>query len=222
MTKRNGTSSNDEPDWKALLQEATQDNYEHEIDNRKNLKLAGFIFASAVGLSVGLTAPFVFSRSSLPYMATPKDKVKRALQHLGKGKNGNGIFLDLGSGDGEAVYQAAKLGYRATGLELNFTLWAFSSIRRRLFWPKEIREKSNFIWGDMFKQDIQHVNTIMIFGVNPLMMPISQKLRSECSSGTHILSYRFAIPLAFDKQPDLLKAKIIYDEQEMRIYEARR
>ena len=89
MTKRNGTSSNDEPDWKAVLQEATQDNYEHEIDNRKNLKLAGFIFASAVGLTVGLTAPFVFSRSSLPYMATPKDKVKRALQHLGKGKSMN-------------------------------------------------------------------------------------------------------------------------------------
>ena len=215
MNKRRGTQSNDEPDWTSLMSDRGYD----DIDNRKNLRIAGFIFASAVGLTVGLTAPFVFSKSSLPYMATPKEKVRRALQHLSKGNNG-GVFLDLGSGDGEAVYQAAKLGYQATGLELNFTLWAFSSLRRRLFWPPEIRARSTFVWGDMFKQDVEHYNTIMIFGVNPLMTPLSQKLRAECPPGTHILSYRFAIPLAFQQRTDLLRAKIVYDEQEMRVYEA--
>ena len=194
--------------------------------NNKNLRVAGFVFASAVGLTVGLTAPFIFSRSILPYMATPKEKVKRALEHLGKGqitrKDPNppgGRFLDLGSGDGEAVYQAAKLGYQATGLELNFTLWAFASLRRRLFWPAEVRSRSRFVWGDMFEQDLREADTVMIFGVNPLMKRISQKLRTECPPGTHVLSYRFAIPLAYTDQPDLLQAKIVYDEQEMRIYQ---
>jgi len=40
-----------------------------------------------------------------------------------------GIFVDLGSGDGEAVLQAASLGYQCRGVELNFTMWAISQVR---------------------------------------------------------------------------------------------
>jgi hypothetical protein len=185
----------------------------------ENLKVAGFIFASTIGVIVGLTAPFVISKSVLPYMATPKEKVRRALQHLNKGTNG--VFIDIGSGDGEAVYQAAKLGYQSTGVELNWTLWAFSSIRRRLFWSPEERARSKFLWANLFEYNLKdaNANTVMIFGVSPLMKSLSQKLAAELSPGSHVLSYRFAIPTAFDKQPDLLRADIVYDNLEMRIYE---
>jgi hypothetical protein len=50
------------------------------------------------------------------------------------------------------------------------------------------------------------------------MKSLSQKIATECSTGTDVLSYRFAIPVAQDTDPELLKADIIYDEQEMRIY----
>ena len=40
-----------------------------------------------------------------------------------------GIFVDLGSGDGEAVLQAASFGYQCRGVELNFTMWAVSQVR---------------------------------------------------------------------------------------------
>ena len=192
------------------------------VEPNPNLRTAGFFFASTVGLMVGLTAPFVFTKSALPYMATPKEKVSRALKFLKKGESG--VFVDLGSGDGEAVYQAAKIGYRALGMETNFTLWAFSSLRRQLFWSSAERARSSFVWGNMFDyhldKDLQ-ANTVMIFGVTPMMKSLSEKLALECPSGTHVLSYRFAIPLKHEEQPQLLNAKIVYDQQEMRIYESK-
>jgi hypothetical protein len=49
------------------------------------------------------------------------------------------IFVDLGSGDGQAVYEAAKLGHNAVGIEFNWTLWALSSLRRLFFWPSHVK-----------------------------------------------------------------------------------
>jgi hypothetical protein len=183
---------------------------------KRNLQIAGAVVGSCILGIVGLTAPFVLSKSALPYMATPGPKLRRALQHLEKGKNG--VFVDLGSGDGEAVYQAARLGYRAVGIELNFTLWALSTIRRQFFWSAAERERSTFLWKNFFDYNLKDANTVMIFGVTPLMKSLSQKIAAECNRGTDVLSYRFAIPLAYEQNPDLLKAEIVYDEQEMRIY----
>ena len=60
------------------------------------------------------------------------------------------------------------------------------------------------------------------------MVPLSEKLARECAPGTLILSYRFMIPLAsnekesFDAASDaLLSADVIYDHEEMRIYQVK-
>jgi hypothetical protein len=194
-------------------------------ETTKNLQRAGMIVGSSIAVILGFTAPFVFVRSPLPYMATPGFKIRRALQFLGKANDPKrNLFVDLGSGDGEAVYQAARLGYRAIGLELNFTMWAFSSARRQLFWSKEEKENSTLLWKNFFDYDIAKANTIMIFGVTPLMKPFSQKIAAQCQPGTDVLSYRFGLPLAQPQKKetlDLLNADVIYDEQEMRIYHYR-
>lgn len=59
------------------------------------------------------------------------------------------------------------------------------------------------------------------------MKPLSMKLAQETRPGVHVLSYRFPIPIqdgADDDEDgnatkDLLKAKLVYDYEEMRIYE---
>jgi hypothetical protein len=241
------------------------------------------IAGTTVAGTLALTAPFVLQhfRSPLPYMATPKDKVRRALEFVAQrrgvqeceqgqssrppttGYSGPRAiprrhFVDMGSGDGETVYQALRqrAGFQshqhlfatATGIELNFTLWALSQIRRILLWNRDERIRSSFIWRDLFAYSLQDVDTVMIFGVKPLMTSISQKLAKECRPGTFILAYRFPVPLAersseMDKHgiieeanagsnmpltkssryeiPDtkLLAADLIYDAEEMRIYE---
>lgn len=191
-------------------------------DTTKNLQTAGKVVGASIAVILGLTAPFVFVRSPLPYMATPGSKIRLALQYLNKAQDPRrNLFVDLGSGDGEAVYQAARLGYRAVGIELNFTMWAFSSARRILFWSPEEKANSTILWKNFFDYNLEHANTVMIFGVTPLMRPLSEKIAKECRPGTDVLSYRFGIPLANTKQPgteSLLRADIVYDQQEMRIY----
>ena len=193
-----------------------------QASNEQRLQRAGIVVASSIAVILGFTAPFVFVRSPLPYMATPGPKIREALKYLGKAQDpSRNTFVDLGSGDGEAVYQAARLGYRAIGLELNFTMWAFSNMRRQIFWSREEKANSQILWKNFFDYNIGHANTVMIFGVTPLMTPLSKKIAKECKVGTDVLSYRFGLPVAHPKQldtSDLIKAKIIYDRQEMRIY----
>lgn len=173
-------------------------------------------------------------------------------------------FVDLGSGDGTAVLTASKLGWHSTGIEMNSTLWLVSSIRR-LFsiatstmtttTSKEIRSNSQFKLGDMFnptisRECLHNADSVIIFGVQPLMSQISKLIESECPPGCYLMSYRFRIPLASnnndtntsydddDEDQEEVKriqvennkeesntgcggihASLIYDEEEMRIYE---
>lgn len=191
-----------------------------------------------------LISPFVFIllRSELPYMSTPRRKVLKALEYVSNRQNSRTKlhvsdtslserkrnFYDLGSGDGEAVLAAASAGWNATGIEMNPTLWLISQIRR-LFSPSHVRQHSRFILGDMFKQSIQSADAVMIFGVQPLMPRIADKIANECRAETCVLSYRFRIPIQetatnnghgdVSDDNDKLDAAIIFDDEEMRVWE---
>jgi Histone methylation protein DOT1 len=223
----------------------------------RSLVVAGFIAGTTVLGTLALISPFVFTRSPLPYMATPGIKVRKALEFVMEhhhhhhhhynqksaivNKNRSLTFVDMGSGDGEAVYQATQLGgYKhAIGIEINWTLVALSRLRRKFFWTKEQQSRSTFLYQDMLLQPSNSTSTTstdahlsschacMIFGVPSLMETLSQKLARTCQPGTHILSYRFLLPTAnsctstttiTERRSDLLHADIVYDEQEMRIY----
>ncbi len=128
--------------------ESNQNKSIGEIKNNTNLT-SGMLFvgASMVGL-LGMQFPFLFIKNA-PYMATPARKVRDALKFIERKRNIHSpsskqslsppTFVDLGSGDGQAVYEAAKLGYNAVGIEFNWTLWALSSLRRHLFWSPEVK-----------------------------------------------------------------------------------
>jgi hypothetical protein len=192
----------------------------HEPTNWRDRKVYAAIAAGATVFgTMALIAPFVVSRSKLPYMATPSGKVRRALNYLQKNGHACHVFADLGSGDGEAVYRAAQAGYRrAVGIELNYTLAGLAKMRR-LFWTKNERKRTSFYCQDMFHYDIRAADTVMVFGVKPLMQSLSAKLKRECQPGAHVMSYRFRLPLCEEKSDtNLLRAKIIYDVEEMRIY----
>lgn len=205
---------------------------------RKNT-IALTLCGSTILGTIALTAPFVFSRSSLPYMATPGTKVRRALQyllnhHLNDKKtsllhpttyhhnNSLKIFVDMGSGDGEALYQASHFPYdKITGLELNYTLYLVSQLRRLLTWPHQYRQRTQILLQDMFDYNLATADTIMIFGINPLMPRISQKIADECKPGTYVLAYRFKMPLQNTPGDGKVKGDLIYNHEEMRIYKTR-
>ena len=93
-----------------------------EKSSNNRLWWGALMAGSTVLGTLALTAPFVLSRPPLPYMATPGHKIKHALEFIQTkpGRKQPGVFVDLGSGDGEGVYQAVRMGYQqAVGIELN-------------------------------------------------------------------------------------------------------
>jgi hypothetical protein len=181
--------------------------------------------------------PFVLMqfKSSLPYMTTPSRKVVLGLkaveerllfqqkqlrqQRSHSSSNFHVVrrfhFTDMGSGDGEAILAAVRRGWVATGIEMNPTLWAISQIRKFLMLSTEERQRATFLCGDMLHQNLSCTNCIMIFGVQPLMADIAQKINKEAEPGTYILSYRFKFPL------DKLNANIVIEQEEMRVYQVK-
>lgn len=155
-------------------------------------------------------------------------------------KNTQPKFVDLGSGDGTAIFAAASLRWKSTGVELNPTLWALSSVRR-IMQPPEIRNNCSFIYGDMFqsaslKRELRNATCVMVFGVNSLMPKIADLIQMECRQGVFVMSYRFQVPLLANegtggndkfyreeknesKLSGVLAASLIYEEEEMRVYE---
>ena len=159
-------------------------NENNESSWRSNIAF-GIIGTSFIG-TIALISPFVTMqlRSPLPYMATPRKKIIDALEDIARRKRsrlssstassttstGNGKiypkklrYYDLGSGDGETVLAASSSGWKATGIELNSTLWGISSLRR-LIASSDVRKESNFIWGNMWAHSISDADAVMIFG----------------------------------------------------------
>ena len=231
-----------------------QSQHQYQHTQKSNPIALGMIGGAFVSI-MAFTSPFVFMqlRSALPYMATPRNKVEKALKfisrricdkhstatgashHTHQPMNQQLNFVDLGSGDGTTILASASLGWRSTGLELNPSLWLFSSIRRILC---SSRQNSQFVFGDMFanrisKERLTQADCVMIFGVKPLMPMISELVQDQCKHGCYLMSYRFRVPLLNEKNAksnnvmdsgteinkSLLDADLIYDEEEMRIYE---
>jgi len=192
--------------------------------NNNRLHYAVGATVAVMGATLALTAPFVVLKTPLPYMATPAHKVARALQSLPVNIK-KGSFVDLGSGDGEAVYQAYLAGFqKVVGYELNWTLWGVSQWRRLLFWGPQARKHTRIYCKDLFASPLPTDTTaVMVFGVTPLMKPLSVKLANETRPGVHVLSYRFPLPIQdsdnVEATQDLLQAKLVYDYEEMRVYE---
>jgi hypothetical protein len=187
-----------------------EDYNDQTTESKSQLPIAEAIAGITVFGSLALVAPFVlgYARTPLPYMATPASKVNRALSFV-KNRNKSNLyqknrsnslhFLDLGSGDGEAVYQAAKLGFhKSVGIELNWTLYIVCQFRRNFCWTFDERNRTTFYCRDFFKSNpalISNSNAVMIFGVPSLMQNISRMLARHCLPGTFILAYRFPLPL---------------------------
>jgi hypothetical protein len=261
-------------------------------------------------------------RSPIHTDRSSKQVIETGKEVPSSGKDGERIssllFVDLGSGDGEAVYQAIRSRQNnegvhsalcndscsidrnreyfaastvrpvdfnesldsalswplpsffthAIGIEINYTLYLVSQIRRWCFWSRTERERSTLVRGDFLKPKpafpdvrtfkahpvkaaggsnpfLRHADVVYLFGVQPLMKPLSMLLANDCRPGTLVLSYRFRLPLAdggdarvrdagknekkeenchgtqrrYSGDDRLLHAQIIYDHEEMRIYE---
>ena len=126
--------------------------------------------------------------SAAPFVPMSKQTVENMLQILALTKDD--IVIDLGSGDGRAVFAAAKQANAATGVEINPVL---------LYWSRFfqlVRKQKNvfFVRENLWAFDTSKATVIILFFIPGKMEALAHKLQSELKPGTRIASYGFRFP----------------------------
>lgn len=117
-----------------------------------------------MGLSV-ICVPFVspaLRKFCLPYIPATKQQINNIFKALECQK---GTLLDIGSGDGRIVLEAAKRNFQSYGVELNYWLVLYSRIQA-------LRGGLNatFLRADLWKHHLKLYDNIVIFGVEQMVV----------------------------------------------------
>ena len=112
-------------------------------------------------------------------------------------------LVDLGSGDGRLVIEAARRGAKALGVEYNPKLVEFSKLAAK---QAKVEDRATFLRADIFKYDFSEATIITLFLGPELNLKLRPRLL-EMRPGTRIVSNFW--PLG-NWEPD--KIKILKDE----------
>ena len=123
-----------------------------------------------------------------PYLPTRRQQAKEALDILDL-KEGD-VFVDLGSGDGAVLIEAASRGLTCYGYELNPFVWFVSKLRTIKLGSQVHIYCKNF-WNVPLPEDTK---AVFVFLLDKYMPRLDAKLSNELKKGTVLLSYTFQIP----------------------------
>jgi SAM-dependent methyltransferase len=139
---------------------------------------------TAAALANGACRANAPRKLDVPYEPTPPEVVD-AMLRLGEVGPGDVVY-DLGCGDGRIVIQAARLGARAIGVELD---------------PQRIREaranareagvegKVEFREGDLFQADVHDATVVMLYLWPHVNLQLRPRLLAQLRPGARIVSH---------------------------------
>ena len=126
-----------------------------------------------------------------PYVPTKRKDVRRALK-LAKLKPGE-LIVDLGSGDGRLLAEAAERGYRAIGYELSPILVLISRLTLRKYRDSVTVRNTNF-WYTKLPDDTK---VVFVFLAGPFMKRLARYMQREANRlgrSIELISYGFELP----------------------------
>ena len=134
-----------------------------------------------------------------PYVPTHKVTIVAALELLKPYMRKGDTVLDLGSGDGSVLLQAAKKGYRAVGYELNPLLNSIAWLR---CWRRHVHVTIHLhdYWIAHWPPETK---AVFVFLAGPYMNKLRRKLDAEMAKRTeplYVVSNGFAIPGVLPKK----------------------
>lgn len=100
-------------------------------------------------------------------------------------------IIDLGSGDGAILIEAARSGAMATGVEMNPFLIPYSRWRAR---RAGVQNRVTIIKGDISNFSIGHADVIFLYLLTKSLVKLKAKLAAELKPGTRVVSNGFEIP----------------------------
>jgi cyclopropane fatty-acyl-phospholipid synthase-like methyltransferase len=108
-------------------------------------------------------------------------------------------LVDIGSGDGRLVIEAARQGASAYGYELNPALVWWS---RRKIRAAHMEGKAEISWKDFWHQDFSRFDVVTVYGIPHIMGLLEKKLLRELRPGARVVSNSFAFPTWEGKSED--------------------
>jgi len=128
--------------------------------------------------------------SSVPYVPSPEDVVKRMLE-LTEVRSGD-IVYDLGCGDGRILIAAVESfgAKEAIGYEISEDVYkkALQQVAK-----VTLQERITIINKDFFEADLSRANVITLYLNNFTNEKLRPKLEKEALPGTRIVSHDFSI-----------------------------
>lgn len=124
-----------------------------------------------------------------PYVDTPA-RQREAMLRLAAPKEGE-TWVDMGSGDGKVLVDAARAGAEAVGYELSPALLAISWLRgRHAGLSGRITHRMLSYW----RADLSQADIISVYLISYRMRKLRDKLASGLKPGCRIVSVDFTLP----------------------------
>lgn len=158
------------------------------------------VVATAAAALTLATLPFLRRFSGAPYVASSAAARRAILAVLRERASAarpapraaaRPRLVDLGSGSGELVLDAARAGYVARGVDLNPWLVLASRARAR---RARVAHRASFAWEDMWRADVRDADAVTVFGVPGIMQRVADKVERECRDGCVVCCNSFDLP----------------------------
>lgn len=141
-----------------------------------------------------------------PYVPTLKRNMSAAFDLMSL-KPGDTI-IEVGSGDGRVLLEAAKRGYSAVGYELNPVLVMWSRWKTRKY-----KQQVKVVWGNAITKKWPKTQAVYVFGVEFLMKKLYKKITQELDYEVKLVSFGFEIPgLSPDKTKNAMNFYLLNKE----------
>ncbi len=135
-----------------------------------------------------------------PSVGAGKEVIRKSfeLADLRKGKN----FYDLGSGNGESLIIAAKLGAKATGFEISPYYYIWSKIRMMLYSFYHSRSSGNnrifclpkVYFRNIKKVDLSKADIVYCYLLPEFLEKLVPKFKKELKKSARLISISFPVP----------------------------
>lgn len=145
------------------------------------------IIAASFLFAVILISIITMAYSGVPFVSTPKNKMKIIFDNFTL-RSGD-IFYDLGCGDGRFLIEASLRGAQANGFELSPL--AYAKAAYNIF---RMKSNAKIFFKNYFKVSIANADVVFCFLLNTAMPKLEKKLSGELKKGALFISYGFPLP----------------------------
>ena len=122
----------------------------------------------------------------VPYVPTPEPVVD-AMLSIAQGGPAD-TLIDLGSGDGRIAIAAARLGARASGVEIDATLVERA---RRNAALHGLQDRARFSAANLFDTPLRDASVVTMYLLPRINMALRPRLLTELKPGTRIVTHAF-------------------------------